>query len=385
MSHTPIVLLDGGLGTTLADQHGCKFNNSTPLWSSDLLITSPSTLLATQKSFADAGADVILTATYQASNYGFALTKRERAVDETEAADLQKGEGYAQAEAEAFMKNAVSIARQSFGSRQGSVALSLGAYGATMWPASQEYTGKYDAEHLQAEALRAWHAERLQIFRDEKTWAEVGYVAFETLPMKEEIVAVRQAARGIDRPFWISCVFPVEGNVLPDGTSVADAVELMLGGPDPAPLAIGMNCTKVWKLRSLIRDFEAAIQAGVDAGRWTWPALVMYPDGAQNLVYNTTTHEWEEREGGHPQVSYAMAQRKGNFVLLTLSRFHGIRISLISCRRRRAGGSGRVSWWEAAAKLRPSSLGISGSVSTAEQNRSRMKCKMKKVHARASV
>src|ERR1700760_2588442 len=68
----PIHLLDGGLGTTLADKHGCIFNETTPLWSSQLLLTSPATLLSAQTDFADAGADIILSATYQASFAGFA-------------------------------------------------------------------------------------------------------------------------------------------------------------------------------------------------------------------------------------------------------------------------------------------------------------------------
>jgi homocysteine S-methyltransferase len=61
-SEPQILLLDGGLGTLLADQFAVKFDDSTPLWSSQLLLSSPSTLLSAQKAFAQAGADILLTA-----------------------------------------------------------------------------------------------------------------------------------------------------------------------------------------------------------------------------------------------------------------------------------------------------------------------------------
>lgn len=72
---TSIQILDGGLGTSLQDQHGVTFDSSTPLWSSHLLVSDPTTLLACQRNFITAGCDVLLTATYQVSIEGFARTK----------------------------------------------------------------------------------------------------------------------------------------------------------------------------------------------------------------------------------------------------------------------------------------------------------------------
>src|SRR5256885_8150381 len=56
-SDLPILFLDGGLGTTLEEEHGVHFSSLTPLWSSHLLISSPDMLLKTQTDFARAGAD----------------------------------------------------------------------------------------------------------------------------------------------------------------------------------------------------------------------------------------------------------------------------------------------------------------------------------------
>ena len=193
---SPIYLLDGGLGTTLADNHRCVFNNSTPLWSSHLLLTSPSTLLSAQTSFAAAGADILLTATYQASFAGFAAS------------------GVNEHDAVALMRSAVRIARLAFKHREaglekekgnGKVALSLGAYGATMVP-STEYSGVYDSDHVTRGQLGEWHRRRLEVFLDlpdtkmeegvevkNRCWTNVDFVAFETLPRIEEVSAVRDA------------------------------------------------------------------------------------------------------------------------------------------------------------------------------------------------
>ena len=285
---TPILLLDGGLGTTLADTYDCTFNDSTPLWSSQLLLTSPSTLLKAQTAFAQAGADIVLSATYQASFEGFAAS------------------GVGEEEAARCMRKGVEIAREAFGggdSGKGKVALSLGAYGAVMLP-SQEYSGRYDEDHATRAQLREWHKRRLEVFSGSKDcWKEVDLVAFETLPLLEEISAVREVmgsfGKAGEREFWISCVFPGGENCLPDGSSVVEIVKAMLGEREVAgrPMGVGINCTKVGKIEGLIEEFESAIGTLVESGEVVeWPSLVVYPDGTKGEVYNTATKEWEKVE-----------------------------------------------------------------------------------------
>ena len=289
--HLPTInVLDGGLGTTLADDYDCVYNDSTPLWSSQLLLTSPETLLKVHTAFAAAGADVILTATYQASYEGF-----ERC-------------GVTAEDAEKAMRSGVSLARkacedgimQGREEKSGRVALSLGAYGATMVP-SQEYSGWYDVDHLSAVQLRDWHKRRLDVFEGyEECWNEVDYVAFETVPVREEIMAVRdvmgKVAKGRERDFWISCVFPRESDCLPDGSSVSEVMNAMLRRTEGArtPMGVGINCTKVGKVERLIEEFESAAGELVREGEADeWPSLVVYPDGTKGEVYDTTTKDWE--------------------------------------------------------------------------------------------
>ena len=296
----PVLILDGGLGTTLEEQHNVHFSSaSTPLWSSHLLLSSPETLLEVQTDFVRAGADVLLTATYQASFDGFLKTN----LRPPDASSLDAHIGYERATATDLMRSAITISRSAFvaAGRHGLVALSLGAYGAGMIP-SQEYTGKYPEEMLRYNALVDFHLERIMCFAShEDTWNSVDIVAFETLPVLAEVEAVRQVMKELKSvgkrqlEFWISCVFPNEENKLPDGSSVSQLVEAVLSDTSkpgsrsgPRPYAIGFNCCKVYRLRSLIHEFEnAAKKLGLKL-----PHLVMYPDGATDLVYDTFAQQW---------------------------------------------------------------------------------------------
>lgn len=274
----PILLLDGGLGTTLEDQYGIVFSSDTPLWSSHLLISSPSTLEQVHSAFANAGADIVLTATYQASFEGFSRTHVNGICVES-------------AQAEQHMLSAVSIARSVFAPKTGLVALSCGAYGATMVP-STEYSGEYGP--MTGPELETFHSGRLLLFlSNPDAWNDIDLIAFETLPRLDEILAVRQVAALIPldkrKPYWISLVFPGNDDSLPDGTSVAQAVTALLSTKhENVPFAIGINCTKVHKLHHLITQFEQSI---LDASL-AFPTLVLYPDGVGGQVYNTAQQKW---------------------------------------------------------------------------------------------
>lgn len=296
-SDTPIIFLDGGLGTSLEDKYGVKFSNkTTPLWSSDPLITAPETLLACQRDFGLAPVDVIETATYQISIHGFAATKTAKWPNGIDRASIPR-----------FLKDAVDVADRARGKPDAKVALSLGPYGSTMVP-GQEYSGAYDQDHNSEETLQAWWAERLSLFNGDGIKDKISYVACETLPRLDEISAVRKAvANFTSTPCWIACVFPGEEDKLPDGSSIDQVVKAMLI-PDPSkvqPWGIGINCTKIHKLESLIGKFEDAVTRLVQDGRLaSWPALVLYPDGTNGEIYNTTTQKWELPAGlEKPKVS----------------------------------------------------------------------------------
>ncbi|UKZ82515.1 hypothetical protein TrVFT333_010304 [Trichoderma virens FT-333] len=226
-----------------------------PLWSSHLLISDPSTLLRCQKDFGDVPVDVILTATYQVSLHGFAGTKTAEFPD-----------GIALEQVPRFLETAVHIAEQAK-QPSSAVALSIGPYGACMIP-SQEYSGKYDAAYDSGDALFAWHRERMEVFASIKDVRQrVRYIALETVPRLDEVITMRRAMSAVPGlssgvPFWISCLFPNEDEKIPDGSSPEAVIRAML---DPSiapavPWGVGINCTKVWKLDSLLRRYEAGME-----------------------------------------------------------------------------------------------------------------------------
>ncbi|CAG7993368.1 unnamed protein product [Penicillium nalgiovense] len=168
----------------------------------------------------------------------------------------------------------------------------------------QEYSGSYDAEHDSEESLYLWHLDRLRMFAeaDGELVSRVRYVAFETLPRLDEVRAVRRAIRdsAFRVPFWIACVFPRDDDLLPDGSSVEEvvraAVAPMEGGD--VPWGIGINCTKMYKLAGLVDLFGRAVAGAVAEGQVSAvPSLVLYPDGTNGEVYNTTTQVWEKQDG----------------------------------------------------------------------------------------
>lgn len=288
-----ISILDGGLGTSLEQNYSVTFGPDTPLWSSHLLVSDPSTLLRCQKDFGDIPVDVILTATYQVSLQGFANTKI-----------AEFPHGLDPSQVPRFLETAVQIAQEA--KQPGcAVALSIGPYGACMVP-SQEFSGKYDAAHDSGDALLAWHRQRMQVFAGIKDVKQrVRYIALETVPRLDEVISMRRAISAVPGlssgvPFWISCLFPNEDENTPDGSSPEAVIRAML---DPSlaaavPWGVGINCTKVWKLDSLLRRYEAAVRNLLQEGLVEkWPALVLYPDGTNGEVYNTVTMQWEVPEG----------------------------------------------------------------------------------------
>ncbi|KAH8168191.1 hypothetical protein CIB48_g71 [Xylaria polymorpha] len=302
MATTPIQFLDGGLGTSLED------NGISP--------RSPST------------------------SYSPPPTKsRLRGFSARE--QTPSPGGVSRAEIPPFLNLAVSIVEQV--KRPATkIALSLGPYGAVMIP-SQEYTGRYDNEHGSVEKLFRWHADRISLFASvPRLDSRVDFVAFETVPRLDEILAIRKlttllASQSPDATsagplgrtrYWISCVFPGTGQVLPDGSTVNQVIRALLSleHSDNPPWGIGINCTKIAELPQLVKAYEVSVKLLEEDGHLhSWPSLLLYPDGTNGEIYDTVTKTWklpiglgETVEGARFQSSWE--QQLGNVVTQTRSR-----------------------------------------------------------------
>ncbi len=54
-------------------------------------------------------------------------------------------------------------------------------------------------------------------------------------------------------------------------------------------MGVGINCVKIHKIPRIVAAYEAAVAEMITSGRIdSTPALVLYPDGTNEEVYNTT-------------------------------------------------------------------------------------------------
>ncbi|RME58217.1 MAG: homocysteine S-methyltransferase, partial [Caldilineae bacterium] len=127
-----VVILDGALATEL-ERRGADLND--PLWSAKVLLENPAMIRQLHYDYFVAGADVAITATYQASFEGFMA----RGLSQAEAADLMLlSVRLAQEARDAFWAEPANRT----GRLRPLVAASIGCYGAFLADGS-EYRGDY--------------------------------------------------------------------------------------------------------------------------------------------------------------------------------------------------------------------------------------------------
>ena len=244
------LILDGGLATEL-EADGFDLNH--PLWSAKVLIETPEAVRAVHARFLAAGADCVISATYQASFPGLARY------------------GLSDKESERLFRLAVELAaeeRNRFwrdpanreGRRRPLVAASVGPYGAFLADGS-EYTGDYQADDA---ALAAFHWRRLELLA--RSGADL--LAIETIPAAREGRVLRRLLDRLDDPppAWVSFTCR-DGGHLSDGTPVEEAA----GGLADCDRVrwVGVNCTPSKHLVAIIPKFRAA----------TGKPAVAYPNG----------------------------------------------------------------------------------------------------------
>jgi homocysteine S-methyltransferase len=217
------VVLDGGLGTEL-DRRGADLHD--PLWSAKALLESPELIRDVHAAYFAAGADVAISASYQATFAGLA----RRGLDREAAASL--------------FRRSVELAREAATAAGGErlVAASVGPYGAFLGNGA-EYTGTYDLDEA---GLVEFHAPRFEALAE----AEPDLFAIETIPSIVEARALTQAlGRGKQAPAWISFSCR-DGAHLCDGTPFELAVKVATSSP--SVVAVGVNCTSPLHVTSLV-------------------------------------------------------------------------------------------------------------------------------------
>ncbi len=245
-------MIDGGLATQLEVQ-GCDINN--PLWSASVIQSNPQAIIDAHRAFLDAGAQIIIAASYQATDPELLLCSVELAAQARD--EFQQSTG----------DNAL-------------VAASVGPYGAVQSDGS-EYTGDYG---IGVPELRTFHAQRLALLDD--SGADV--LACETIPSIDEANALSELLLDCATPAWISFSCR-DGEHINDGASIESAVQLFRG--HPTVHAVGVNCTQpqfveslVTRIRNVLPDKTIIVYPNsgeaFDAGDKTWSGMVTTSDWA---------------------------------------------------------------------------------------------------------
>ncbi|KAL0551099.1 hypothetical protein IC582_010181 [Cucumis melo] len=280
-------VLDGGFATEL-ERLGADLND--PLWSAKCLLTSPHLVRRVHLDYLDAGANIISTASYQATLQGFEAKGFSR--DESE--DLLTKSVQIAIEArdiylERCTKDSWDFTETGAGSRRPVlIAASIGSYGAYLADGSEYRFGEY-GESVTLETLKNFHRRRVQILAN----AGADLIAFETIPNKLEAQAYAELLdeEGIEIPAWFSFnskdgINVVSGDSISDCASIADASKQVV--------AVGINCTPPRYIHGLILSIQEV----------TDKPIVVYPNSGE--TYDGVTKQWLKSDGmiGEDFVSY---------------------------------------------------------------------------------
>jgi homocysteine S-methyltransferase len=244
------VILDGAMATEL-ESRGADLNHT--LWSAKLLLEDPELIKKVHYDYLIAGADIITTASYQASFEGFAA------------------HGYSAEQVVKLMQLSVRLA---FEARDDAmkilsrkikplVAASVGPYGASLADGS-EYRGNYG---VSIEALKSFHRHRMKVLIE--TGADI--LACETIPCLDEAIALKELLSefpGVQA--WISFSCKNETHIS-SGENFSDAV----------------NCTAPQYITSLVQI--AAVN--------THKLILVYPNKGE--VYDPVKKVWLSSPAHH--------------------------------------------------------------------------------------
>jgi homocysteine S-methyltransferase len=251
------VVLDGGLANQL---ESAGYDLSDELWSARLLADRPEAIVEAHLAYYEAGADVAITSSYQATFEGFA----KRGIGHDRAAELL-------ALSVKLGRQAVGRARAKGIARPLWVAASAGPYGAMLADGS-EYRGRYG---LSVDELERFHRPRLEVLAA----ARPDVLALETVPDADEAAALLRAVRGLGVPAWLS--YSVAGGRTRAGQPLEEAFALAAEADEV--IAVGVNCCAP-------ADVGGAVATAV---RVTGKPVVVYPNSGE--AWDAVARAWDGR------------------------------------------------------------------------------------------
>lgn len=213
------VVIDGGLSTQL-EAMGSRLDD--PLWTARTLLDDPGAVIAAHRAFVDAGAEVVISASYQVARAGFVEA------------------GLRPQDADRALRSSIDAARSAVTGTTALVAASVGPYGAISHDGA-EYRGNYG---VSLDELATFHDERIQVLMA----AGPDLLAIETIPDLLEARALMEVLPA-DAWAWVTFTAGEDGN-LRAGQPIEDAVHAVAG--HPGVRAVGVNCTEPHLVPSIL-------------------------------------------------------------------------------------------------------------------------------------
>ncbi|MBL5884517.1 homocysteine S-methyltransferase [Lelliottia aquatilis] len=253
----PFIVLDGAMATEL-EARGCHLADS--LWSAKVLVENPELIREVHLDYFRAGAQVAITASYQATAAGFAAR------------------GYDEAQSRALIGKSVELARKAREAylaenpQAGTllVAGSVGPYGAYLADGS-EYRGDYVRS---AAEFSEFHRSRVEALLD----AGADLLACETLPSFAEIKALADLLTNYPRAkAWFSFTLR-DSEHLSDGTPLREVVATLANNPQI--VALGINCIALENTTAALEHLHTL----------TALPLVVYPNSGEH--YDAVSKTW---------------------------------------------------------------------------------------------
>jgi homocysteine S-methyltransferase len=269
-----MAVLDGGLATQL-EQYGAILNDD-PLWSAKCIISNPELVQRVHVEYLNAGADIITTATYQASTdllekrgmtqsdeqqqfYRTGVQLAKQAIDEFLASKLS-------AETEASEQHALgnepvtpAVAAHL---HRPLIAFSVGSFGASLG-GGKEYGGDYGIPIAQ---IIKFHKKRLRLVSQLE---DIDLIAFETIPCRREAIAIITLLKEFPKlRCWLSFSCRNDEEIA-DGTPIVNILKLV--NSSKQIISVGVNCTSPDFISSLVKKMVCR----------TTKVVIAYPNKGQ--------------------------------------------------------------------------------------------------------
>ena len=243
-------VLDGAMATEL-ERKG--FNLAGPLWSAHVLESSPEAIAAVHREYLEAGADCLLTASYQVSAEGF----EKIGFDPRRAGDAAANA----LRASVALAEQVRSEYQTRSPRRIWIAASLGPYGAMLHNGA-EYHGNYDCSF---EELVGFHSRRIAVLAP----TNADFLAFESIPSLEEARAILTALQPYPELAAYLSFTCRDGMHVSHGETLRACAELL--DTQPQVIGMGVNCTAPELIGSLIGELAKV----------TSKPIIVYPNSGE--------------------------------------------------------------------------------------------------------